>query len=52
MYLCIESVASARAATRLRWHKLTSTGDVVIAADAAKPGGAEPEACAEGDLAA
>jgi cellulose synthase/poly-beta-1,6-N-acetylglucosamine synthase-like glycosyltransferase len=32
MYLVvIESVASAIAGTRLRWHKLTRTGDVVVA---------------------
>ncbi|MDQ4096397.1 MAG: bi-functional transferase/deacetylase, partial [Actinomycetota bacterium] len=33
MYLVvIESLASALAGTRLRWHKLTRTGDVVVAA--------------------
>jgi len=33
MYLVvIESVASAFAGTRLRWHKLARTGDVVVAA--------------------
>ncbi|HVW31472.1 MAG TPA: bifunctional polysaccharide deacetylase/glycosyltransferase family 2 protein, partial [Acidimicrobiia bacterium] len=36
MYLVvIESVASAAAGTRLRWHKLARTGDVVVAPKAA-----------------
>jgi cellulose synthase/poly-beta-1,6-N-acetylglucosamine synthase-like glycosyltransferase len=36
MYLVvIESVASAIAGTRLRWHKLSRTGDVVVATPAA-----------------
>jgi cellulose synthase/poly-beta-1,6-N-acetylglucosamine synthase-like glycosyltransferase/peptidoglycan/xylan/chitin deacetylase (PgdA/CDA1 family) len=37
MYLVvIEAVASAFAGTRLRWHKLTRTGDVVVATAPAK----------------
>jgi cellulose synthase/poly-beta-1,6-N-acetylglucosamine synthase-like glycosyltransferase len=43
MYLVvIESVASALAGTRLRWHKLTRTGDVVVAGGRPKP--ADPKA--------
>ena len=43
LYLVVfESVVSALAGTRLRWHKLTRTGDIVVA-DIAPPA-AEPEA--------
>jgi cellulose synthase/poly-beta-1,6-N-acetylglucosamine synthase-like glycosyltransferase/peptidoglycan/xylan/chitin deacetylase (PgdA/CDA1 family) len=43
MYLVvIESVASALAGTRLRWHKLTRTGDVVVASGS--PRAADPKA--------
>jgi poly-beta-1,6 N-acetyl-D-glucosamine synthase len=42
MYLVvIESVGSALAGTRLRWHKLARTGDVVVPTAAANNGGAQ-----------
>ncbi len=53
MYLVVfESLASALAGSRLRWHKLTRTGDVVIATDVANSAGPEPETCPEAGLAA
>jgi cellulose synthase/poly-beta-1,6-N-acetylglucosamine synthase-like glycosyltransferase/peptidoglycan/xylan/chitin deacetylase (PgdA/CDA1 family) len=44
----IESLVSAVAGTRLRWHKLTRTGDVVVATaiGTAKPADAAPEVAA------